>query len=438
MGPGHPCRPVERRIDDWIDAHREEELAFLSTLVQTASEVIPPVGSEAACQALVEKGYRAAGAGVDVFSPMDVAGLREHPVYNGVWDGVPRSLEGRPVVVGVFSGTGGGRSIFFSAHVDTVPGGDPKDWKEAGPFSGVIKDGKLYGRGSWDTKWGIAAGLYAARCARACAGGLRGDIILESVPDEEFGGSHGTLASRLRGYNADIAINAEPTNMVAAPVHRGGTGWKLTLKGDPGRGFAGQKITNPVVKLAWVIEAIQAYDHARSPFANPPRFYESDPGLPTYIQQVTGGGATLAESIGSPAECTLSLWIEEHPGMDAETHRRNFIGFINAYLERTPVLMECTRSICSSSGSFREAGSTRRTRSSTAWNAVFESAGLAFHMDGAKFACDTYVFNLHSPTPALTLGPRGGNAHAADEFVLVEDVIDLTRVYARAILDWCG
>ena len=68
----------------------------------------------------------------------------------------------------------------------------------------------------------------------------------------------------------------------------------------------------------------------------------------------------------------------------------------------------------------------------------FQSAGLAFRMDGAMFACDTYVFNLHSPTPALTLGPRGGNAHAADEFVLVEDVIDLTRVYARAILDWCG
>lgn len=428
----------EKHIDDWINAHREEELAFLSTLVKTSSEVRPPVGSEAACQALVEEGYRAASAGVDVFFPLDVPGLREHPAYNGVWDGVPRSLEGRPVVVGVFRGTGGGQSILFSAHVDTVPGGDPKDWKEAGPFSGVIKDGKLFGRGSWDTKWGIAAGLYAARCARECAGSLRGDIILESVPDEEFGGSHGTLASRLRGYNADIAINAEPTNMVTAPAHRGGTGWKLTLKGDPGRGFAGQKITNPVLKLARLIEAVQAYDSARSPLANPPRFYESDPGLPTYIQQVTGGGTSFAESIGSPAECTLSLWIEEHPGMDEETHRRNFITFINAYLARDPefdgVYPEYLQQFRFIPGSeidpvhpFFE--SLERS---------FKSAGLAFRMDGAKFACDTYVFNLYSPTPALTLGPRGGNAHAADEFVLVEDVIDLTRVYTRAILDWCG
>jgi acetylornithine deacetylase len=429
---------IEQRIDDWIASHRDEELAFLSTLVKTPSEVVPPVGGEAACQALVANGYRAAGAGVDVFSPIDVPGLREHPAYHGEWDGVPRSLEGRPVVVGVFRGTGGGRSILFSAHVDTVPGGDPKNWKEAGPFSGMIKDGNLFGRGSWDTKWGIAAGLYAARCARACASGLRGDILLESVTDEEFGGSHGTLASRLRGYNSDIAINAEPTNMITAPVHRGGTAWKLTLKGDPGRGFAGQKITNPVLKLARVIEAVQAYDRARSPFSNPPRFYESDPGLPTYIQQVTGGGTTLAESIGSPAECTLSLWTEEHPGMDEETHRRNFISFINAYLDRDaefdgvyPEYLQQFRFIPGSEIDPAHPFFESLERS-------FRSAGIAYRVGGAMFACDTYVFNLYSPTPALTLGPRGGNAHAADEFVLVEDVIDLTRVYARAILDWCG
>ena len=73
---------IEQRIDDWIEAHRAEELAFLSALVKTPSEVIPPVGSEAACQALVEEGYRAAGAGVDVFSPIDVPGLREHPALS--------------------------------------------------------------------------------------------------------------------------------------------------------------------------------------------------------------------------------------------------------------------------------------------------------------------------------------------------------------------
>ena len=159
-------QPIEQRIDDWVAAHRGEELDFLSQLVQTPSEVTPPLGGEAACQALVERAYRAAGASVDTFSPLDVPGLKEHPAYNPIWDRAPRSLEGRPVVVGVFRGSGGGRSLLFSAHVDTVPAGDARDWKAAAPFSGVILDGKLYGRGSWDTKWGIAVGLFAARCVQ--------------------------------------------------------------------------------------------------------------------------------------------------------------------------------------------------------------------------------------------------------------------------------
>ena len=168
-----------------------------------------------------------------------------------------------------------------------------------------------------------------------------------------------------------------------------------------------------------------------------PRFYESDPGLPTYIQQVTGGGTTFAESIGSPAECTLSLWTEEHPGMDEATHRKNFTEFINAYLAQDadfdgvfPEYVQQFRFIPGSSIDPAHPFFTSLERS-------FTTSGLDFQMEGAKFACDTYVFNLLSPTPALTLGPRGGNAHAADEYVLVEDVIDLTRVYARAIMDWC-
>src|SRR6185436_3240062 len=69
---------------------------------------------------------------------------------------------------------------------------------------------------------------------------------------------------------------------------------------------------------------------------------------------------------------------------------------------------------------------------------AYRNSGQDYQVGGAPFACDTFIFNLHSPTPALTLGPRGGNAHAADEFVLIEDVLNLTRIYARAIAAWCG
>lgn len=427
-----------QRVDRWIEDHQGELLAFLSSLIQIPSEVKPPAGNELACQQFVARAYRSVCDRVDVFDPLEVPGLREHPAYRPEWDGAPRSLVNRPVVVGVCAGTGGGKSLLFSTHVDTVTAGNPEDWKQAGAFSGEIKDGRLYGRGAWDTKWGIAVGLFAARCARECFGRLRGDLMIESVPDEEFGGSHGTLAARLRGYNADAAINAEPTSLVAAPAHRGGTAWKIIVRGDAGRGFAGQRLSNPVDKLARIVEILREYDSARNPRAHPPRFYENDPFLPTYVQQINGGGSTFAESIGAPAECSISIWTEEHPGTDEETHKRNFTGFINDSLARDPgfdgVYPEYRQQ-------FRFVHGSQMDPTHAIFTALkdsFDSSGVPFQMEGAKFACDTYIFNLFSPTPALTLGPRGANAHAADEYVLVQDVIDLARIYARLIHDWCG
>ena len=157
---------TDTQIDQWVEAHQEDLLAFFSHLVQVSSEVCPPTGSELTCQSLVADTYHAAGAQVDMFSPEDVPGLKDHPGYNGMWDGIPRNLQNRPVVVGKFPGSGGGKSILFSTHVDTVPAGAPETWKIAGPFSGAVIDGRLYGRGSWDTKWGIAVSLFAVRCVR--------------------------------------------------------------------------------------------------------------------------------------------------------------------------------------------------------------------------------------------------------------------------------
>ncbi|HEX5500319.1 MAG TPA: hypothetical protein VFX03_13865, partial [Thermomicrobiales bacterium] len=142
---------TNERIDAWVAQNKDALLGFLAELVKTPSVTRPPHASEAACQRIVEAAYREAGAAVDVFSPADVPGLREHPLFFGTWDGMPRPMTDRPDVVGVFKGSGGGKSLLLSTHVDTV-GEGVEPWREAGPFSGDIREGKLYGRGSWDTK----------------------------------------------------------------------------------------------------------------------------------------------------------------------------------------------------------------------------------------------------------------------------------------------
>jgi acetylornithine deacetylase len=63
-------------------------------------------------------------------------------------------------------------------------------------------------------------------------------------------------------------------------------------------------------------------------------------------------------------------------------------------------------------------------------------SGRDYQVAGAPFACDAYIFNLYSPTPALIFGPGGGGAHAPDEYVLTADLIDLAKVCARFITRW--
>jgi len=422
-------------IDGWVAANRGRILEFASRLVQIPSEVKAPHGYEREAQLFVAETMEALGLEVDVFDPEDVPGLKEHPLYMPIWDEMPRPLKDRPDVVGRLPGKGGGRSILFSSHIDTVAK-EPVPWPTADPFSGAIIEGRLYGRGAYDIKSGLAAGLFAVVCAKELGIPLRGDVIVESVVDEEFGGSHGVLAARLRGYEADVAINAEPTGMAVCPIHRAGGEWKITVKGTPGMAFGHEELISPVYKLARLIQAIQAYNEDRNRRAPKPPLFKAEPELPLYITQVGGGGHGYAEQIGIPDSCYLYVWIEEYEDKTREEHDREFIGFVNRYLSQHPDF----------DGTFPEYRHTVRYMEGSSISSehpifgvlkqAYSSAGREYRLSGAPFACDAYVFNHYSKTPALIIGPGGANAHAPDEYVLVEDLLDLVRIYARTIAGW--
>jgi acetylornithine deacetylase len=121
---------------------------------------------------------------------------------------------GRTSVVGRLPGTGAGRSLMLNAHCDTVdvPG-------MADPFSGAIRDGKLYGRGSFDMKGSLAACMAAAKALADARVPLRGDVVVAAVADEEYG----SLGTRdlLRHVKVDGAIVTEPTALEVCLAHKG-------------------------------------------------------------------------------------------------------------------------------------------------------------------------------------------------------------------------
>ncbi len=421
----------------WVESHRADVVGLAQSLVRIPSENKPPHGAEKACQMFVADYLRDLGCQLDVFNPLEVAGLTEHPAY---WPG--HDYTDRPNVVGVLTPLPGGdvglasgrRSLLFTGHVDVVPavGEGTYGW-----WDGTVVDGSLYGRGASDMKGGIAAYLTAAACIRELGLPLKGDLILETVVDEEFGSAQGTLACRLRGYNADLAILPEPNNMLVSTAHRGGQQFRLfTSSQGAGMGFGKTVWRDPTTALGHLLAALDNYNTERQ--ARPkPKGFENDvfPLMPFVLR----AGELLPWGTGEaiPDTAWVEFWIEIPPGVTEDELQTELKGVVARATETTPTLQrvttrweERTRFLAGSSmvEDHPAVGALAANLGSL--------TGLPPTFGPAPFACDGFIFNLHSPTPVVILGPRGANAHAPDEWVSVEDLITLTKTYALTIADW--
>ncbi len=154
-----------------------------------------------------------------------------------VWD---EAAPGRPNVIGIARGTGGGRSLLLNAHMDTV--GIVGMERPHEPF---IQDNRLYGRGAYDMKGGLAAIMAAGAAAKKCS--LRGDVIITAVADEEFA-SIGT-ASIVKNWHADAAIVTEPTELNICTAHKGFVWLDIETEGFAAHGSRPDLGIDAIVKI---------------------------------------------------------------------------------------------------------------------------------------------------------------------------------------------
>lgn len=416
---------LARRIDEWVEANADAMLAFAARLIQTPSENRPPNGDEHEAQLLLKKELEAQGAEVDWFEVTDVPQITEHPAFMA-----GRNYEGRPNVVGRFRGRGGGRSLLFSSHMDTAPR-EPLPWRHTEPFSGELKDGKLWGRGSFDMKGGLVASLWAAYGARAVCPDLRGDILIESVVDEEWGGANGTLAARLRGHQADAAILPEPTGLQVCPEHLGAHLYRLTVPGSAGMVFGNPHLQNPIYTAIRFVEALQAWEkefHARP---SPPLFegVAKPPVMVTAIE---------ARQYGIPRTCVVDFAVSFYKDDDPDAIHDAIVALIDKAFEgidfgEESVQLERLYRLLPGSGVPADHPIVQ-----TVQGAFASAPDLKCEVKGVPFQCDAFMFNLYSPTPAIIMGPDGAGAHSSDEYATVDSLINLLRIYIRTIVAWCA
>jgi len=434
----------KKLVLDKLDDMRDEIFAVLSELVRIPS-VTPNypgldreqyLGGETACNEALAEHYRDIGCEVDL------------------WEEEPQ----RANLVGVLRGIGGGRSLIFNGHIDTVPTGPYEDWKWNDPYSGRVEDGRLYGRGSCDMKGGIVAQFAAAKALADSGIRLKGDLILESVVGEEtMDHEVGTTAIVRRGYLADAAIVSEPSSypmpLTVAPASPGLLYMVVTASGratHPGiraefvrAGGAGDSVgVNAVEKGAQILSALQRLEviwgmSKKHPFFRP-GYFTIHPGvivggppgpLVPYIvstycrieyiiwyppnEAVGDVKAEIEDYIQKAA--ALDPWLAKHP---PEIEWRNHWPPFQTD-QGHPIIQTCVDAYelaAASSAGFREKA--------------------AVH--GFPAVCDA-TFLSDAGIPTIVYGPGDVIiAHTRNEFVPVDELVVAAKTYALAAMEWCG
>lgn len=427
----------EDRILRAVEDLKDELVELTRRLIQIPTENKPPTGYEKKGQEYIAEKYSELNAELDVFLPTEAKGIEDHPGYHR-----GRDYEDRHNVVARLTGSGG-RSLILSGHMDTSPK-EPLPWGKHGPFSGNVEDGKIYGRGGFDMKGGLAAAFIAAKAVLEAGVQLKGDLILESVVDEEYGGANGTLACRLRGYEADAAILTECSSLAICPATRGDKNLKITVTGVPGMPYTGYEPTNPVYGMARIIEALRAYEIARNERTERhPLYVDEDIPLPVLIKKLKAGEVEPDGALGLPMDCWLLVGPQFYPGTTEEEFDKEFQDFVTTVVEKDPMLAGNPPKISTGEPHIRRVVEPSEIDRNHPIVKEVESAfgratGRKGVVKGAPFPCDAFIFTKYSRTPVLVFGPAGANAHAPDEYVTMESLVDLAKTLALTVASWCG
>ena len=323
-------------IDNWVEYNKNKIIDFLSKIVSISTENIPPHGNELNGQEFLVNFVKKEmpDAEIDLYNIMEVNNLFEHELFYKYSVNELRVYNNRPNLMVRLKGSPKNNSIVFSNHIDTAPR-HPLPWKISSPFSGEIKNSKLYGRGSADMKGGLVSSLFSLLCIYKLGIIPNGDIYFESIIDEEFGGGNGTLASRLRYPDIDLGIIPEPNNMILSTETMGGAEWLIKVKTltNAGYSFSDENIVNPIDTLADIVKILQQYNDFRNKRVVIPENFPSNTLLPLDITQICAGGCTYKDQGGIPKEGHLYLWLQFFSDITEKAHNKEFKAFIKNKLK---------------------------------------------------------------------------------------------------------
>ncbi len=336
------------------------------------------------------------------------------------------SIAGRPSVIAVAHGTGGGRNLLLNGHMDVVGAGGMTD-----PFVPTIRNGKLYGRGSYDMKGGLAACMAALKSAREGSRGrrLRGDLILAAVADEEYGGrgTMGAVSALAReGIRVDGALVAEGTDERLITTHKGFVWREVRTFGTAAHGSRPDLGVDAIVSMGHFLARLD--DLNRDLMGGKGH---SLLGTGSVHASLVRGGQEFSTY---PGECLLSIERRTIPGETGGTAQAELERIIDSLSETDGRFRARSRGIL-------ERGPLETRADSPLVRFFLEAAKRAAGMEaqivGAPYWTDAATLH-EAGIPAVLFGPRGAGAHADEEWVDLESVGRCAAIYSELAGIFCG
>lgn len=329
---------------------------------------------------------------------------------------------GRPSVVAIVRGTGGGKFLMFNGHIDTVT----LTSYEGDALSGEVRDGNIYGRGAADMKSGLAAAMLTLVEAKKAP--LRGDVILAAVADEEME-SFGTEQVLQAGWRADAAIVAEPTEMAIINSHKGLAVFYVDISGKAAHGSRPDLGVDAICKAGYfLVEVDRLNEKLQTRF---------DPATQTHLHApnihagIIRGGAEVSSY---PASCNVSIERRTVAGESLESIQAELSEILDRLSKSVPGFEYNLRTFF-----FRAPFGISAEHPFVKMVSKHASNAMA---TAPKTQGETYWTDMALMSevgmPGVIWGPKGYGLHAKTEWVEIESLRQLANAYVQITKDFCG
>jgi acetylornithine deacetylase len=289
------------------------------------------------------------------------------------------------------------------------------------PHTPRVDGDRLYGRGAYDMKAGVAAALIAAH--EAVRAGLRGDVVVAAVADEE----HASLGVQeaLRSVHADAAIVTEPTDLSLAIGHKGFAWLQVVTHGKAAHGSRPEDGRDAIARMGRVLTALEGRD--RELRAQPPAPFQGTGSL--HASLISGG----RELSSYPDRCTLEMERRTVSTEDGDTVLREVHTILERLKRDDPEFHAEARLV-----TYRPAHRVDADHPLTgAVAASLARAGRPAAPMGMSFWTDAAILSA-AGTPSVLLGPGGAGLHSTEEYVMVDDVYACRDILVDVARGWVG